>query len=246
MRVSTLERERLKRIWSDTTYLATPLFVLWLDQYVVGEEEDEQQEVMRWDPETILLELQDDFKVTVPQPVLDKIFTAREIFTSDRFFSVTADFIDFCNVLSGTGTFDPTVWDPADAAECAWGITEALLLDPPDDGAEVIFSDEIVGYVAQVVEAEGIVRPPDVLQIGNLDDRSGKVREAWSDDPTMFGAIWDKDSAKTDDINRMIRERLRLLVEQLEGLPLMHGETDKIVQKLLRVVPRAAPVQAEE
>lgn len=32
MRVATLERERLARAWTDTTMLATPLFVLWLDQ----------------------------------------------------------------------------------------------------------------------------------------------------------------------------------------------------------------------
>lgn len=245
MRVATVERARLQRVWQDTAMLATPLFVLWLDNYVVGEDEDEQKRVLQWDPETIRMEIEDDFKVQVPQPVLDKIFTAREIFTTDRFFTVTADFIDFCNILSGTATFDPRVWDPADAAECAWGITEALLLDPPDDENEAPFSDEIVGYVAGVVEAEGIIRPPDVLKIGNLEDRSVAVNGAWSDDPVMFGAIWKKDSEKTDDINRMIRSRLSLLVQQLSELPLMRGDTGKIVEKLLRVIPNAAPARPD-
>lgn len=241
MRVATVAREQLAQAWTNTNLLAIPLFVLWLDNYVVGEDEDEQQNVMQWDPETIKLEIEDDFKVTVPQPVLDKIFTAREIFTTDRFFTSLPDFIDFCNILSGSSTFDPRVFDPADAAECAWGITEALLLDPPDDDAQTVFSEEIVGYVSGVIDEEGMVRPPDVLKIGNLEDRVQKVNANWSDDPVMFGAIWKKDQAKSDDINQMIRDRLRLLVEQLESLPLMRGDTEEIVKKLLRVVPRTAP-----
>lgn len=244
MRVATFERERLKRAWTDTDMLATPLFVLWLDNYVVGEEPEEQKRVMEWDPETIRLEIEDDFQVKVPQPVLDKIYTAREIVTTDRFFRVLADFIDFCNILSGTATFDPTVFDPADASECAWGITEALILSPPEeDEMDNLFSEEIVAYVAHVIDDEGMIRPPDVLRIGNLKDRVEKISGAWSDDPEMYNAIWDRDIAKTDDINRMIRERLRLLVNQLEGLPLVRGKTDNVVEKLLRVIPRVAPKQ---
>lgn len=242
MRIATVDRERVQRAWTDPQMLATPLFVLWLDEYVVGEDEDEQRRRLGWDPDTVRLEIEDDFRVTVPQPVLDKVYTAREIFTTDRFFRSLPDFIDFCNILSGTGTFDPTVFDPADAAECAWGITEALLLDPPaDEGDEPVFADEIVGYVAAVVDAEGFVRPPDVLQLGNLEDRARTVEAAWSDDPTMFNAIWDKDAAKGADITRMVRDRLGLLARQLAGLPLTRGETRQVVEKLTRVMPRAVP-----
>jgi hypothetical protein len=245
MRVATGERDKLQRVWTDLRMLATPLFIMWLDTYVVNESEEEQKEIMKWDPDTIRMEIEDDFKVQVPQPVLDKIFTARELVTTDRFFQVLADFQDFCNILSGTSTFDPRVWDPADAAECAWGITEALLLDPPDDNTQVVFAEEIVNYVSHAIDHEGIVRPPDVLQIGNLEDKAIKLNAAWSDDPDMLKTIWDGDTAKTNDINRMIKERLRLLIQQLEGLPLLHGDTGGIVEKLLRVIPRAVPNQPE-
>ncbi len=95
--------------------------------------------------------------------------------------------------------------------------------------------------MAEVVDREGIVRPPDVLKVGNLEDRSGRISADWADDPETLAAINAADATKTAGLNAMIKDRLRLLVQQLEGLPLMRGETDKVVEKLMKVLPRSAP-----
>lgn len=238
MRTSPAARDKLRQVLTDPGQLATPLFVLWLDTYVVGEEPDEQKAVMAWDPQTVLAELNDDFGVEVPRPVLDKILAAREIVTSDRFFTRLPDFIELCNVLSGD-VFDPTVFDPADAAECAWGITEALVLSPPDDADQEPFAAEIAAYVAAVVDQEGLVDPPDVLRLGRTDPGPGTGAAAWSDDPVMFNAIWDRNRERSADVRRVVRDRLVLLVRQLEALPLARGDTTGVLEKLRRVVPSA-------
>lgn len=239
MRVATADRDKVRTAWQNPEMLATPLLVLWLDAYVVGEDKAGQAEVLAWDPETVRLEIEDDFKVSVPQPVLDKLFAAREIVTTDRFFTSLPDFVAFCNVLSGA-TFDPTEFDPADAAECAWGITEALLLDPPDDATREVFAPDIVAYVGHAVAEEGILDPPDVLRLAGPPGRAARAAAAWADDPALAAEIVARDAAKGAAITRGVRDRLRLLTRQLEALSLARGDTAEIVEKLLRVVPRAA------
>lgn len=224
--------------WSDTAMLATPLFILWLDTYVLPEDDEERNEVLNWDPETVLLELEEDHHVKVPQANLDKILAAREVFTSDRFFKDLRDFVDLCNVLSGD-TFDPTSLDPADAVECAWGITEAMLLNPPDDD-ENPFADEIVGYVGMVCREEGILSPPDVLRIGDLKDRTAEILSAWADDAETVAEVKRVAAARTADLTQTVRERLTLLVRQIEALPLVHGDASRLVEKMVRAVPAAS------
>ena len=56
------------------------------------------------------------------------------------------------NVLAGS-EFDPETFDPADSAECAWAVTEALLLSPPDErDTQPVFSDEIRKYIQEMQE----------------------------------------------------------------------------------------------
>src|SRR5690606_21189804 len=83
----------------------------------------------RWSPETIAMELEDDYNIRIPQLNRDKLFMAISLVTSDDFFCRLRRFIDACNVLSGSEL--SSAFDYADAMECAWGMTEALLIQPP-------------------------------------------------------------------------------------------------------------------
>ncbi len=234
-------KTEVRDVWANPATLATPLFVLWCDRFVVDSdaEPDDENHPLRWDPETVVTEIETEFQVRLPRLTVDRLLTAREIVTTDRFFTRLRDFIDACNVLYGSATFDPNEFDPADSFECAWGITEALLLSPPDDeDSDHVFSDQIVGYVGAAVERDGIVRPPDVLRIGDSVDRSEQIRRAWSDRPELLALIWEEDRKRGEAVSRMVRAGLRNLVDQLDGLPLVNGDTSGIVEKLLRVVPR--------
>lgn len=227
-----------RRVWTDPATLGTTLLVLFLDTYGT--------EALDWDPMTVHHEVQDDFGVTLPGPALDRLMAAVAVVTTDRFRTSLPDFIHLCNVLGGD-SFDPTEFDPADAAECAWGVTEALLLDPPEDDEEEPFHDDIVRYIGEACTAEGLMQPPDVLRIGLRDDARdlvNRVSSEYSDDPAMFNAIWDMERSRVDDINRIIRERLTLLVKQLEGLPLENGDTKDVVQRMMANLPKGTVTRA--
>lgn len=221
----------------DTTYqklfrsedsFATTLVVTLLDEF--------GPEVVQWLPETIIAEIGVDFHVMPIQGCIDRIMAGIHIITNSSFYTSLPDFNDLCNVLSGEIS-TPGTFVPADAASCAWGITEAMLIAPPDD-LDNAFSEEIKAYVGQVVKSEGILTPPDVLRISHFDPSlPQKVRYDFSDDEVMFQAIFQTEQGKTEDINNFIKNRLRALIDQLSKLHLKQGNVGQLAEKMLRTLP---------
>lgn len=186
---------------------------------------------MTWDPGTIALEVEDEFDVELPQLSLDKLVVGIQILTTDRFYKSLPDFISFCNVLSGD-TYRPDMWDPADAEEVAWGVTEALLIYPPEDDDDEPFTDEIRAYIGSVLDQEGLINPPDILRIALRQARVSPSIDDFSDDPTMFNAVYDLEEGKRQDIEHTIRMRTRLLAAQFRALKLDNGNVEQIVKML--------------
>jgi hypothetical protein len=188
-------------------------------------------EALDWDPATITLEIEEEFDVELPQLALDKLLVAIQILTTDKFFKSLPDFVTFCNVLGGD-TYQPDMWDPADAEEVAWGITEALLISPPDDDDNEPFTDEVRGYIGAVLDSEGIINAPDILRVALRAVRVSPSITDFSDDPMMFNAVYDLEAGKTEDINQSIRLKTGLLIKQLTALDLQNGNTEYVVKML--------------
>lgn len=222
--LTELRKDTYRTIWTGDASFATTLLVLFVDTYGT--------EGFTWDPETIRMEIEDDFGVKLPQANYDRLITAIRIVTSDDFNQSLPDFVSFCNILSGD-TYDPRTWDPAEAIEIAWGVTEAMIIEPPD--GEEPFTEEIRAYIGAVLDSEGIMQPPDVLRLAIRDkDLKTQVQGDFSDDPMMFNAINDFEKGKTDEINTAVRNQLMRLSQQLEALPVRSGSTKGVVEQMLR------------
>lgn len=222
--------QRAKECLLDPATPATVLLVLAVDQLGL--------EVLSWDPETISLEMADLLGTPLPAPCLDKLMTAIELETTDKFYKDLPSFIRICNTLYN-GTFDPAVFDPADAVEIAWGITEALLIWPPDQNDESPFTDQIIGYIAAALDNEGIMLPPDVLRLGTRDKRMWEsVQMGFSDDPAMFTAIYGVEKARTDEINSIVKTRLAQILTLLNELPLDSGSAEGAVKRMFSAIER--------
>lgn len=209
--------------WTSQETFATVLLTLFLDRFGM--------EALEWDPATIALEVEEEFSVELPQLSLDRLLVAIQILTTDRFYKNLPDFIAFCNTLDGD-EFNPNTFDPADAEEVAWGITEALLLSPPDDDDREPFSDEIRSYIGAVLDKEGLINAPDVLKIALRRARVSPSIEDFSDDPEMFSAVYTLEEGKNEDINQAIKLKLQLLIAQLSALNLENGNTAEVVAML--------------
>lgn len=207
-------RSDLRGIWEAPGTLTAVLAVMFVDMYGTGG--------LRWAPETILAEIQDDCGATLPQANFDRLMVGINLLTSDAFFNDLPTFVSFCTIMGG-GTYDPHAWRPADCAEVAWGITEALLLDPPS--GDNPFSNDICSYITGILHDEGIIVAPDILKIAiPVPAFTTAPLPTETDDPTLFSAIYTADAEKTSEINAAVRENLGLLLLQLADLPLVNGK----------------------
>jgi len=218
-----MSKNLTQEAWTNPDTFSVILLTLFLDAFGT--------EALQWDPATVALEIEDEFNVDLPQTALDKLMVAIQILTTDRFYRSLPDFISFCNVLDGE-EYRPDVFDPADAEEVAWGITEAALINPPEDAEEATFSDEIRAYIGTVLDNEGILNPPDILRIALRAARISPALEDFSDDPMMFNAVYDLEAGKTEDINRTIVLRTKMLAAQLQALNLKNGDAKQVAALL--------------
>jgi len=196
------------------------------------------EEMLQWDPTTIRMELAEVAAADIPPAVLNRLMAAIEMVTTDGFYKDLPTFIRLCNALFN-GTLDSTTFDPADAAEIAWGITEALLIWPPERDDDEPFDEKIVGYIGHVLADEGILQPPDVLGVGKLPtDMRSRIHANYSDDPTMYAAIHEVEKAKTDEINQLVKTRLAQLLGLLDALPLQTGSAEGAVRDMFKALDR--------
>lgn len=224
-----LSKVDISKVWADPSAYATALLVAFLDVYGM--------EGLQWHPYTIQIEVEADTGAEIPAVNFEKLMTAVMILTSNSFFQSTTDFVRACVVLSGHEPHSEAMILP-DCSDLAWGITEALLISPPEEDDENPFSPEIVGFIGHALDTEGILNPPDVLRIATRNQElQDRVNYDYSDDPEMFGAINEMEASKTNDINHVIKGRLRGLVAQLARLPLDNGNTEAMAEKILQNLP---------
>lgn len=217
---------------NDQDSFATTLFILAVDAFPPDPEKGEKQSpLLEWTPTTIKMEMNQHYGVQLSQLALDKIMAAILIRTTDLFFRDPFYFIEMCNVLSGDN-FEPDEFDPADSIECAWGVTEGLLLNPPDEEDPEPFSDEVRAYIGFVLREEGFTSPPGILKIALDADFSPQVAATFADDPELFQGIYQAQQGKTDEVESIMKSQLTELAEQLQRLTLQNGSTAGLIQRL--------------
>jgi hypothetical protein len=170
-------------------------------------------EAIAWAPETILMELQDDFNVQLPKVNMDKLVVGISLLTSDDFYRRPSRFVQMCNVLAGSEL--SAAFDRADAVELAWGMTEAVLLAPPEPDDENPFSNEIRAYIGQVLAEEGVHNPPDLLQLGISPHQYGSGGGLDAEDPEMFAAQYGIRADRSAEIKEMLEDNLQELLQQV-------------------------------
>lgn len=211
-----------RKALQEKNLLTTPMVIGLLDVYGM--------EVLEWLPETLCLEIQDDFQVPLQEPLLSRVLTGFALLTTDDFYKSLPDFVMHCNILSGD-SFNPELWDPADAGECAWGITEAMLLSPPEEDDEEPFAPEITAYIGAVLDSEGIMTAPDVLRIAVRSQPDFDLG-AFAEDPELGGAVTQFENSKSEEINQLIMTGMQKMMSQLQELPLENGSAANILQKI--------------
>ena len=216
----------IRTLLSEEGTYATVLLLLLVDKY--------GQEVLQWAPETIKENDRDDFAVKLSKQALDKIMAAIAIVTTNYFYKDVLRFVELVNILSGDDA-QPEEFDPATAAEILWGMSEAFLLWPPEQGdnpEDTSFSPEVLEYIIQVLRDEGYMNAPDLLAVTGYDG-SDFVRDTWSDDPEMYQAIYEVQQQKAEHLKESLKENFHDLFTQLRLLPIAAGNKEDIMQRIV-------------
>lgn len=192
-------------------------------------------ECMTWHPETIRLELLAETGVDTPKPNLERLYAAATLLTSDSFYKRLPTFCNVARVLSG-GSVDPNFWTPPGALECAWAITESLLLAPPEDADAAPFDDDIRAYLGMVLDDEGFMDAPDVLAIALRSPEHAAARRSAAahaaTDPTVGDAAREMQRRRRGEMEATLRASLDLLVAQIEALKLENGDAAALSARL--------------
>lgn len=190
------------------------------------------------DPAAVAAEIADALGRPLPPRLFDRLMAALHVVTTDSFHTSVPDFIEMANVLFGS-PFDPTEFDPADSEECAWAVTEAALLAPPEQDEDFL-SEDILGYIGHALKADGFLTAPRCLSDADkyLKESSDQTAAAAADDPTTFAAVWQKRRERADALDAQVGEGVRRLLAQLESLHLEHGETRGLTDRLEKQLHR--------
>lgn len=189
-------------------------------------------EALEWAPETIFMELMDDFHVEIPKPNKDQIAVGVNLLTSDDFYWRPSMFVQICNVLAGAELTEE--FDKADAAECAWGVTEASILAPADDPQKA-FHPETLNYIGRVLDEEGIRTPPAILAMALRDtdwSDMSQFEDTPTTDPDFFAASYQAREERTQAIEQMLASNLSALFTQLASIPGFEKGVSEMIQNM--------------
>lgn len=188
-------------------------------------------ECLEWRPETLHMQMVEDFGVTMTQSAIDRLMAAVMIINGNDFYQSLPTFIDLCNVLSGS-LLNPEVFDPADPYEMGWAITESAILHPP--GAEEEFVPEIKAYIAATLNEYGISEVPRVFsafvdqsELQNFD------QSVFNDDPALLQAAYSMRTENSRDVDNAVQNALKELSQQVDSLKLENANSKNAVQETI-------------
>lgn len=189
-------------------------------------------EVLNWDPETIALEVRDDFKVNLSTRAMDRICAGQQILTTDEFYTSLPDFNIFCTTLSDDPC-EPDTWEPADAYDIVSAVAEVRLIAPPDRPIEVAFDPEILAYMIVALKDEHVIQPPECLSFIPADALATTDLGAVANDPVMFQAGYEDGLEKSAELQNHETMVLSKIIDELTPVTLENGSLDilKILSK---------------
>jgi len=206
---SSLKRDTVAKWLTYPGTTATALSALMLDEYGT--------DFLNWDPDTIRMQTKEAYNLDLPRLALDKLMAFRMALTTNLFYTSPAAFIQIGNALNGSeADFDG--YDPLDADEAAWAVTEVTLNDPPGENEGERFSPAVAKFVGITLDNAGIITPPASLRFA-IQPVSINPME---DDPIIYAGLFSLSQQRINAVTQYVRNQLVTLIAQVDQLPLEH------------------------
>jgi len=215
METATLQGERRKRAISaflaNQDTFGTSLLLICLDTYGV--------ECLAWEPETLHQELQDDYRVLLPQANADRLQSLITAITTDRVYNDALAFCSVANALSGDG-LDASLLEIPTPDETAWAVTELGMLEPENIDS---YSADVRRLMKLSCETSGLGKLPGSLSMSEPLE-SAKKAEMFTEDPAMYAGWASTQQSTAYAVDSWVKRQLLRLVGELSSLPLVNRD----------------------
>lgn len=203
-----------KALFHSRDAFGTTLVIAVIDDYGV--------EALNWEPETLAMELEarhGDF----PSVVFDRLCAAVNILTSNSFFTSLPAFNTICSTLA----FQVPVVDqfiPSSLEEVVWGLTEARLLLGSEEEPDTHFSRSIRIYVGKLLEDEGILNPPEILNFAQMTQLGDPELQVMADMPDLTAAFEANQTETRKTLDGYMLQRAVEMLTQISELNLENSD----------------------
>lgn len=174
------------------------------------------EEVYDWDPTTVYLETQADFRADMCSEATNRWCAMQVVMTSDAFFKRLDAFMAICNALNDGAPFFST-FNPVSVEEAAWAISEVAL------NREMLpFAYAVRKYLKMILAQEGFNEgnyPQVFEEVFGPQPDADKIRDGL--------AAMQNDS----NIGVFLKDQLADLVAQFNRIPDLAGLDDIILQR---------------
>ncbi len=216
-----LTEPELLRLFHGDDVFGTTLLTFCIDRFGL--------ECLDWTPSTLQHELAEDYRIRLDKFNFGKLMAAMSIVQTDDFFQRQPMFCTLTEALCGNGLRFDIVALP-DTRECAWAITEAMLLLPDEEyGTEQLFVPEISAFIGKLLREEGLYSPPNVLRVAAGSYFQPDYDSLALGNPTEATGILGAKQDDADDMADDTQLLLRQLMAQLQQLPLENGDTMTLI-----------------
>jgi len=213
---SSIRKSQIREVLEDEKSFGTCLLALVLDNYGT--------EAFDWEPDTLRMQLKDDFSATLPLVNHDKLWSLIVAMTTNQFQLSAEIFSQTCRALNGDEA-EFADFSPVDPDDLAWGVAEVVYNDPPDPQlGNNEFSHEVARYTGLVLYNNGVLEPPKFLQFAEYPSENPvlDLETAFVDDADMFEAARQKQVDTKIGLEDYVKGRMVELMQQLQQLPLMN------------------------
>ena len=210
----TAANQKIAAILADKKMPAAALFVLLLSLYGT--------ELLDWEADTLIMEVHDDFNVTLPQVNRDKVWALATVLTTNLYYQSLEAFTHITSALNDRQA-DFQNYDLPGIFEICWALAVVELVNPPEENET--FSPEILAYIVARLDESGFQKVPKFLnKFVSLPDKSETISQNLAQDPVTFEAYWRNQQRRLLDLDEEIRQRLAALIDQVTRLPLEHAD----------------------
>ena len=205
-------------LWKEPATPASVLLALLVDEFGT--------EFFKWEPETLVLEIKDQWGVEASQMALDKIWSLVTSMTTDQFYRSPSAFTATALTLGDNKPHNFDFLEPPSVMGTAWAVVEVYLQDQPDDPKKA-FTDEVKRYMGVILANEGFSKGFGVLNVAIVDPAALK-----ESDQLMSPA---EQGRAGQEIGEHIKLRLGKMLKLINSLPLKHKDSKSWSEFLDRV-----------